>query len=284
MNTIYFFLLIIAFLFCCKPLAKSPEQERVKLFIPASTFYLFETLLKEELCKGNTCSLSYASSASLARQILHLHPEARPDLYISADSRWMERLGLEAMILKKSRKRLFSNRLLLSARKIEKGEKSSSSLETSNIGLPRLRGANTSKSAQMDIPLFLKKIFKQVTCWSTGDPDSTPLGYYARESLQNMGLWKFAKERIRGAADARRALQALEKGECELGILYKSDHYRNEKIQMLYEFPAKLHKPIHYEIALLKRDKTPAMRARAIYNFLTTAQTKKLYLKFGFSP
>ena len=251
------------------------SKEKLLLFLPASTFGLFEDLLKNhsDHCKHKSCLFSYASSAALARQILHGRV---PDLYISADARWMEHLAAKGLLWKQSRKKLFANRLVLAL----KANSDFASKVSRNL-------KRDLKEDRTKTSLWLQRLFGQADCWSTADPDSVPLGRYAKQTLSNMALWHTNKSRLRTAPDARRALYLLERGECELGILYKSGLHSNTKLERLYHFPAQLHDPIDYEIALLfskkNKDKSrPRAKARALYKFLGGPQSKAFYLKFGF--
>ena len=266
---LYLSLFSLSLLFCS---CSKPQKEKLLIFAPASTARLFESLLKNSYCKSQNCLISYASSASLARQILY---GSSPDIYISADPRWMDHLAAKDLLLKQSRKRLFANHLVLASQ----ANSNLAAMQT------KLRKGNKRDAA------YLREILNQADCWSTANPESVPLGHYAKQALKHMGLWYTSKARLRTAADARRALYLLERGECKIGILYKSDTYNNKKVKTLYHFPSQLHNtmdPIYYEIALLKnryphRKSILGTKARALYTFLTGPQSKAFYLKFGFS-
>ena len=285
MRKVYLYSLALSFLFCRDPDTAS-KREQILLFAPASTFQLFESLLARHYNKKQDYLLSYASSGKLAQQILHAKRKSYADLYISADRRWMNRLKSEGLILKKSRKKLFANRLILAIRKSSKERKPPFALERidrfdKNGKIQKAQKQSWRSNIKASIQM--RNILSQVNCWSTADPDFAPLGFYAKQALENMKSWEISKKNLQSAADARRALYALERGECEVGILYKSDQYKNENIKIVYHFPSSLYDPIHYEIALLRKEGAPKAKARALYAFLRGEQARVFYLKFGFS-
>lgn len=48
----------------------------------------------------------------------------------------------------------------------------------------------------------------------------------------------------------RSALAFVERGECEVGIVYKTDALISRKVKIIGTFPANLHSPIIYPLAL----------------------------------
>lgn len=60
-------------------------------------------------------------------------------------------------------------------------------------------------------------------CVVTGDPESVPLGMWAKSALEGVGAWDDVHTRLHPTASARHATTALQAGACPVGILYASD-------------------------------------------------------------
>ena len=95
------------------------------------------------------------------------------------------------------------------------------------------------------------KAFQGRLC--TGQMESVPAGKYAKQSLTKLNWLDQLKGRIVGTDDVRSALAFVERGECDVGIVYKTDALISQKVKIIGTFPADSHHPIIYPIALTKQ-------------------------------
>jgi molybdate transport system substrate-binding protein len=88
---------------------------------------------------------------------------------------------------------------------------------------------------------------------ATGDPDSVPVGRYARAALTNLGVWNDVVDKLVRAEDVRHALMFVARGEAPLGIVYATDALVDDRVRIVGTFPAGSHPPITYPVALTRR-------------------------------
>jgi molybdate transport system substrate-binding protein len=175
---------------------------------------------------------SFAASSTLARQIENGAPA---DVFLSADLEWMDYLQTRNLIQADSRHDMLGNRLVLIA---PADSKLKLKIEPH---FPLLEALGRGRLA-------------------TGDPDSVPVGRYAREALSNLGLWNQIADRVVRADSVRSALAFVDRGEAPLGIVYETDALIDKRVRVVDVFPADSHKPIVYPIALTHTAKTGAAR------------------------
>jgi molybdate transport system substrate-binding protein len=175
---------------------------------------------------------SFAASSTLARQIENGAPA---DVFLSADLAWMDYLQTRNLIQADTRHDLLGNRLVLIA---PADSKLKLKIEPH---FPLLEALGKGRLA-------------------TGDPDSVPVGRYAREALTNLGLWNQVADRVVRADSVRSALAFVDRAEAPLGIVYETDALIDKRVRVVDVFPADSHKPIVYPIALTNTAKTGAVR------------------------
>src|SRR5471032_2340025 len=124
---------------------------------------------------GQEVKFSFAASSVLARQI---EAGTRADVFVSADEEWMDYLATRKLIDPKTRHDIIMNRLVLIAP------------ATSPIQL---------KIA----PHFALAAALGKGRLATGDPDSVPVGRYARAALMNLGVWNEISDHLAPTEDVR---------------------------------------------------------------------------------
>jgi molybdate transport system substrate-binding protein len=197
--------------------------------------------------------LSFAASSSLARQI---ESGAPADVFLSADLDWMDYLETRKLIRADSRRDLLSNRLVLVA-----PSASTISLKIEpHFGLAEALGKGR---------------------LAIGDPDSVPVGRYARAALTALGVWAQVDNRLVRAENVRAALAYVDRGEVPLGIVYRTDALVDPGVRIVDVFPADTHPPIIYPIALTSGAKSAA---REFLDFLHTPTADAVFIKYGFVP
>ena len=121
--------------------------------------------------------------------------------------------------------------------------------------------------------------FKKI---ALAEPQTVPAGIYAREYLQKLGLWDAVKEKVVPTENVRAALAAVESGNVEVGIVYKTDSLISKKVKVAVEIPAAEGPKISYPIAVLKSSKQPE-RAKKFAEYLAGPTPRSVFEKFGFT-
>ncbi len=194
--------------------------------------------------------LSFGSSAALAKQI---EQGAPADVFISADLKWMDYLDGKGKIDQASRLNLLGNTLVLIA--------------------PQGKGFPVTLEKGFDLPAA----FTGKLC--AGEVNSVPVGLYAREALTHLGWWEGLKSRVVGAEDVRSALNFVERGECDTGIVYETDAKQSQKVEIIGRFPKDSHAPIVYPAALV----TQSRDAKAYLAYLKKKPAREVFARYGFT-
>jgi molybdate transport system substrate-binding protein len=230
------------------------EQERPVLlvFAAASLTNVLEELSQGwERASGTPVKLSFAASSVLARQ---LEAGGKADVFVSADQEWMDYLQQRTLIDRPSRRNLAGNRLVLIAP------------ADSNVELKIAPG----------FPLAAALGKGRL---STGDPDTVPVGRYARSALVSLGLWDEVQDRLVRADNVRSAMMFVARGEAPLGIVYATDARVDRKVRVVDTFPASSHAPITYPAAATRGSRKEAL---AYLDYLAGPAARDTWEKFGF--
>ena len=236
------------------PPAGAQEQRNSSLLVYAAsslTDVVGELSESWTRTSGVPVKLSFASSSVLARQ---LEASSNADVFISADQEWMDYLQARDLIQKASRRSLAGNRLVLIA------------------------------PADSEIELQVAPGFALASALgrgrlSTGDPDTVPVGRYARSALVSLGLWDAVEDRLVRAENVRNALMYVARGEAPLGIVYTTDALLDPKVRIVDTFPANTHAPITYPAAATQRARQDAI---AYLNYLAGPEARDTWRRFGF--
>ena len=199
---------------------------------------------------GQPVRFSFASSATVARQI---EAGAKADLFVSADSAWMDRL----------RPRLAARRDLVGGRLVLVAPAASRLRLTIRPGfaLAQALGARGRLAV--------------------GDPASVPAGRYAEEALTRLGAWGQVRARLAPAQDVRGALAFVARGEAPLGVVYESDAAAEPRVRVVGVFPAASHRPIVYPAAVVRGAGVGAAR---FYRYLGGPEARAIFRRYRFRP
>ncbi|TLY60279.1 MAG: molybdate ABC transporter substrate-binding protein [Gammaproteobacteria bacterium] len=196
---------------------------------------------------------SLAASSALAKQI---EAGAPADVFFSADLEWVSYLEQRGLLRPGSHHNVVTNRLVLIA------------------------PADSSVSLRIAPGFDLVGALGQGRL-ATGDPDSVPVGKYARAALEKLGAWERVSGRLVRAENVRSALAYVSRGEAPLGIVYQTDALAQKGVRVVDVFPADSHPPITYPIALTNRAGPAAAQFVA---FVTSAAARPIFIKYGFQP
>ncbi len=244
----------LAALLALSPLAKAADSAAsLTVFAAASlTDALNEVNVAYTKLGGVPVRASYAASSALARQI---EAGAQADIFFSADLDWIDYLQTRGLVDAASRKNVLGNRLVLIA-------------------------PADSKVSLKIAPNFPLAAAIGKSRLATGDPDSVPVGRYARSALTTLGVWGEIADRLVRADNVRIALAYVARGEAALGIVYETDAVIEKKVRIVDTFPADTHLPIVYPIVLTK---TAHPEAKRYETFVVGAEAGTIFKKYGFS-
>lgn len=226
--------------------ADARAAENVTIYAAASTTGAIQEIAaqyKEET--GVEVTPVFAASGSLARQIDN---GANADLFLSADSDWIEWLAKRSRVDRRRVVPLLSNCLVLIEPAGETPPLAFDATLVKRLGDGRLAMA---------------------------DPALAPLGAYARAALRAEGLWHRLRNRLAIQPNARATVALVARGEATAGIVYQSDAQGNERVRVAARIPARLYPRIVYPIVPVGRvATTPAML------FLDYLHSTSAYLVF----
>jgi molybdate transport system substrate-binding protein len=196
---------------------------------------------------------SFAASSALARQI---ESGARVDVFFSADEEWMDYLQARQLINRSTRRALLGNRLALIAP----------------------AGSSLTIELRPNAPLLAA--LGPNGRLATGDPDSVPVGKYAKAALTSLGLWAAIEPRLVRAENVRAALMYVARGEAPLGIVYETDAQAEPRVRLVDLFPQSSYPPITYPVAATMS----ASGAAASYlEFLRGKTATEIFVRAGFT-
>jgi molybdate transport system substrate-binding protein len=203
-----------------------------------------------EVSSSDHIRFNFAASSMLARQI---EEGAPADIFFSADEAKMDGLEKRGLIEAGTRQSRLRNSLVVVVA----------------VASPlAIRGADDLTNASVE------KL-------ALADPAAVPAGIYAREWLQKEGLWAALQPKIVPTENVRAALAAVESGNVDAGVVFKTDAGISRKVKIAYAVPLKDTPEISYPMALVK-DAPAAGPARNFLNYLASPEAANVFRKFGF--
>lgn len=199
---------------------------------------------------GVRISLNFGSSGSLKRQI---EQGAPVDVFISAATREMDDLEQQGLIYPGTRRDLAGNRIVLVV---------AASSPTAPSSWEELAGPAVRRLA-------------------VGIPEAVPVGQYAKETLQHMGLWEKIQPKLVLAKDVLQVVSYVKTGNVDAGVVFLTDS-RDPGLRVVAEAPAGSHQPVVYTAAVLKSSRQPEV-ARDFLAFLTGPDAAAIFRKYGFT-
>jgi molybdate transport system substrate-binding protein len=202
---------------------------------------------------GIGVTVSYAGTPALARQI---EQGAPADVFISADSEWMNYIVRQGLVDEANRVDLLGNQLVLIA-PAPMGPVRSPEIDTTileGIGPGRLL--------------------------SMANTESVPAGRYGKATLAALGIWNEVAPYVVQTDSVRTALVFVARAEATFGIVYATDGRANPNVSVLATFDGALHPPIIYPAAIVKGSDSPAVEA--FFSFLQSNESVAIFVDFGF--
>jgi len=231
--------------------AASARATEILVFGAASlTDVLQELAGTYEKTTGDKLVFSFGASNALARQI---QAGAPADLFLSADEEKMDSLEKSGLLLAGTRKSVLSNTLVVVV--------------------------TTGSSLQISKPEDLAT--PRVRILALAEPQSVPAGIYAKKYLQSKKLWDKVIDKVVPTENVRAALAAVEVGNADAGIVYKTDAGISKKVKIAYEVPRAESPKISYPFAVIAKTQH-AEAARRLLTWLESAEALAVFQKYGF--
>lgn len=198
---------------------------------------------------GTKVDLNFAASGVLLQQVSRGAPV---DVLATADTETMAQAAKGGLLETDSRQFFATNQLVV-------------------VVPPGRRDAPASLAA------LAGKGVKRV---AIGNPDSVPVGRYARAALQNAGLWEAMTGKTITTQNVRQSLDYVARGEVDAGFVYASD-YQATPGRVVRAFDVPLKTPINYPVAVIK-DSARAAEARRFVAFVVSPQGRAILRRHGF--
>lgn len=246
-RSLLFFLLAAALPALCG------RAEEITVFAAASLSDVLQVIgANYTRAGGERVRFDFGASSTLARQI----DEGAPaDLFFSADEAkmdWVQRAGLVAPGTRRS---LLSNSLV--------------------IVVNRAAPAPLASPAGLAGPAVRRLALAETS--------SVPAGIYAKEYLQQAGLWKAVSGKVVAAENVRAALAAVASGDADAAIVYQTDALISPRVRIACEIPADQGPAISYPAAVI-RGAAHAAAARRFLAYCESPAAQAVFRQFGFRP
>jgi molybdate transport system substrate-binding protein len=201
-----------------------------------------------EKATGEQVILNLGASSTLARQIQEGAPA---DLFLSADEEKMNGLEKRKLLLPGTRRSVLSNTLV--------------------VVVPA--DSNLKISGPADLAAM--------HALALAEPKTVPAGIYAREYLQKQGLWDRISSRVVPTENVRAALAAVESGNVDAGIVYRTDAGISKKVRIAYEVPRAEAPNISYPFAVLAASERKKAACKLL-DYLHSPSALAVFRKHGF--
>jgi molybdate transport system substrate-binding protein len=241
-----FFLLL-----CCLALASTSMAANLRVSAASSLTDALHDIAKiYERDTHDTLLFDFGASSTLARQIAEGAPS---DVFFSADELKMDQLQQRGYIVKASRRSILSNTLVI--------------IVPSDSNLKIKSPADLADNAISNI--------------AVAEPQSVPAGIYAKEYLRAQRVWDRIKDKIIPTENVRAALAAVESGNVQTGIVYRTDALISRAVRIAFEVPASQGPKISYSVAVVGDSKQKAA-AQKFIDFLQSPPAQEVFRKYGF--
>lgn len=199
---------------------------------------------------GDTARVSLAASSALARQIQQGAPA---EVFVSANTAWMDRLEADGLLVEGTRVDLLRNTLVLVA-----------------------PGADAAAVALSDLGALIGEGRLAMAL-----VEAVPAGIYGKAALESLGQWQALAPRVAQTDNVRAALALVAAGEAPLGVVYATDAVAEDRVSVVATFPEDSHPPIVYPVARLAGPENPA--ADRFLAFLQGPAARAAFERQGFA-
>jgi len=231
--------------------ARASPGAEVTVFAAASlTDALAEASSRYERLSGDRILFNLGASSTLARQI---EEGAPADLFLSADEEKMDSLDRRGLVRHGTRRSVLSNTLVI----VVAPDSSLAISSARDLASPRVRAI------------------------ALAEPRSVPAGIYAERYLRSLGLWTQVIDRVIPTENVRAALAAVESGNVDAGIVYRTDALTSRGVRVAFEVPAGEGPRISYPFAAVRGRGSPDAALRFLA-FLESPAGLAIFHRHGF--
>ncbi|MDY0165602.1 MAG: molybdate ABC transporter substrate-binding protein [Thermoguttaceae bacterium] len=227
-----------------------PNAAVVEVFAAASTTNAMDDIVDAfEAANSVQVKTNYAGSSMLAQQIAH---GAEAGVYLSANETWADFLEEKGLVA--TRVDLLANSIV--------------------VVVPR------GSSLELHRPEDL--VSEEIEHLAMGDPAHVPAGMYAKEALENLGLWKQLEKKVLAGANVRQALTYVERGEVAAGIVYATDAAITDQVRVALAIDPSMTRPIRYPLVLTPVGADNAV-AQSFFEFIQGPEAAAIWKRYGFT-
>jgi len=204
---------------------------------------------KDSISKEIDCNST--SSGILARQI---NSGADADIFISANSEWINYLIKNNKVNKESVTKLALNTLVIISRKDKE---------------PPV--------IMFDKEFDIRKAIKNRIV--IGNPEYVPAGRYTKAFLDKLNWYNSVIDKAILATNVSATLHYVEMGEADWGIVYKSEALQSNLVRIDYNIPERYYPEVIFYLCRLK---TVNNDADKLFNFFMSDISRAIFTKNGF--
>ncbi len=194
-------------------------------------------------------TVNAGASGTLARQI---QLGAPADIFISADSRWIDTLIAHQHADPSSRRTIAANHLVVAS--------STTSSTTPPATWPSIDPLTETTSHPIAI----------------GETQTVPLGHYTQQALQHAKIWRRIEPHAVMAPNATAAVAYVARSQCNTGIIYASDAHSNPNLHTLWNIDPAWHDPITIQIIATRASQASSQPPSTQPATPTTSPTQQL--------
>jgi molybdate transport system substrate-binding protein len=199
---------------------------------------------------GVNVVFSFAGTGTLARQV---EAGAPADLFVSADTAWMDYVKERGAVQADTIIEIASNALVLI------GPDDSQKLDLAELNLASLLSDGRLAIAE---------------------PETVPAGRYGKAALEQLGLWQSVTGHLAPMENVRIVLTSVARGDVPVGLVYQTDALVEPGVAVIAEIPSTSHPEILYLAAVTGIRSNPAAADLLIY--LTSPRSREILRSHGF--
>ena len=237
----------------CGPGGSSSSKGAILFNAASSTTEAVERIRDNFVNKtGHQVELNFGSTATLATQIEN---GGDVDLFLSANEEWADEVSINRRGTSRVLRRvnLLSNRLVVVVPQYS----------THSVG---------------NLEDLLDSAFEVIALADA----LVPAGVYAKEALENLGLWEKLHPKLVYGDNVRTTLTYVETESVQAGIVYATDAAATRHVRVFLEIDPSLHKQIRYPLLLLRHSARHA-GASEFFEYLTGPEAVAVFTELGFS-
>ena len=229
------------------------DQQEILVAAAASLQYVMEDKIQPAFEKENPdikLSFTFDSSGKLQTQI---EEGADADVFFSAAMKQMNALEDEGLVDADSVVELLENKIALIVPK------------DSTLGITGFEDITKAEKIAL------------------GDPESVPVGQYAKEAFENLGMWDDVEAKTSFGTNVTEVLNQVAAASADAGIVYATDAAsKADQVTVVAEAPeGSLEKKVIYPVAVVKAT-AHEDAAKAFVDFLQTPEAIAVFESYGF--